>query len=235
MLRVAVAEDNEVYRDQMEQYLIRYRQTHDMDLEYTFFPNGRQLVEEYRPDFDIVLLDIMMPDLDGMTAAEQIRQVDHEVVLIFITQMAQYAIQGYSVGALDYLLKPVQYDVFDLKFTRAVERVYSRAGGQITLLLSGGMKRLKTLDIYYVEIQNHMLHYHTREGEYVLRGTLAAAEKQLEPYPFAKCSHWYLVNLAHVTEVNKDTVTVAESRLDISRRYRAAFLAAVTNYLGGNT
>lgn len=235
MLRVAVAEDNEGYRNQMKGYLERYSQEHQLDLEYRCFDNGQQLVQEYRPDYDIVLLDIMMPDLDGMTAAEQIRQVDDKVVMIFITQMAQYAIQGYSVGALDYLLKPVQYETFDLKFTRAVDRVRSREGGRITLLLSNGMKRLKTMDIYYVEIQNHTLHYHTREGEYVLRGTLAAAERALESYPFAKCSHWYLVNLAHVTEVNKDVVMVAGTPLDISRRYRASFLSAVTNYVGGDT
>lgn len=235
MLRVAVAEDNEVYRNQMEEYLNRYSREHQVALECTFFPNGLELVQNYRPDYEILLLDIMMPDLDGMTAAEQIRQVDDKVVLLFITQMTQYAIQGYSVGALDYLLKPLNYQTFDLKFSRAVDRVRSRAGGVITLLLPGGIKRLKTSDIYYVEIQNHMLHYHTREGEYVLRGTMSAAERELEPYSFAKCSHWYLVNLAHVTEVNKDTVTVAENRLDISRRHRATFLSNVTNYVGGNT
>lgn len=235
MLKVALAEDNEIYREQMEEYLDRYSREHGEGLEVTWFPNGLQLVNEYKPDYDIVLLDIMMPDMNGMEAAEKIRQVDQRVVLIFITQMAQYAIQGYSVGALDYLLKPVGYETFELKFARAVERVHSRSGGQIVLQLPGGIKRLRTQDIYYVEIQNHMLHYHTSEGEFVLRGTMQAAEKELEPYRFAKCNHWYLVNLAHVSQVNKELVTVAGDRLDISRRNRAAFLQAVTSYLGGNT
>lgn len=235
MLRVAVAEDNESYRHQLESYLTRYSREHEVELECVCFSDGLQLVRDYQPEYDIVLLDIMMPDLDGMTAAEQIRQVDEKVVLIFITQMAQYAIQGYSVGALDYLLKPVYYETFDLKFTRAVNRVRSRAGGQINLILPSGIKRLRTQDIYYVEIQNHMLHYYTREGEFSLRGTLAAVEKELGSYHFARCSNWYLVNLAHVSEVNKDVVTVAGSQLSISRRQRATFLSAVTNYVGGNT
>lgn len=235
MLRIAVAEDNQSYRDQMERYLNQYGLEHGLKLEITLFNNGLSLVQNYQSGFDIILLDIMMPDLDGMQAAEAIRQVDEQVVLIFITQVSQYAIQGYSVGALDYLLKPVGYDTFAMKFTRAVERVRSRTGGQVTLLLPGGVKRVKTQDIFYVEIQNHMLHYYTREGEYVLRGTMQAAEQELEPYPFAKCNHWYLVNLAHVTEVSKDVVFVAGRQLEISRRNRAAFLSAVTNYVGGNT
>lgn len=235
MLRVAVAEDEQLYRQQLEDFLRRYAQEHDLELEIALFASGLELTKNYQPVYDIVLLDIKMPDMDGMEAAEHIRQVDDQVVLVFITQMAQYAINGYSVGALDFVLKPVCYDTFAIKFARAVNRVKSREGGQVTLLMPGGMKRLRTRDIYYVEIQNHMLHYHTREGEYILRGTMQSAEQELERYSFVKCNHWYLVNLAHVSEVNKDVVTVAGSKLEISRRNRSAFLAAVTNYVGGNT
>ncbi|MCD8047267.1 MAG: LytTR family transcriptional regulator DNA-binding domain-containing protein, partial [Clostridiales bacterium] len=81
----------------------------------------------------------------------------------------------------------------------------------------------------------HILHYHTRSGEYVFRGTMQSAEAELTPYHFARCNHWYLVNLAHVSEVNRDVVTVAGSKLEISRRNKASFLEAVTSYVGGNT
>ena len=79
-----------------------------------------------------------------------------------------------------------------------------------------------------------MLHYHTDEGEFVLRGTMQAVEKELERYHFMRCNHWYLVNLRHVTEIRKDVVVVAGNELEISRRNRTAFLTALTNYVGGN-
>lgn len=234
MFRIAVAEDEHEYWQQLQAHLRRYGQEYEVSLDVVHFSSGRQLVEAEQ-QFDIILLDIMMPDMNGMDAAELIRLRDEQVVLMFITQMAQYAIRGYSVGALDFVLKPVSYDTFAMKFTRAISRVRSREGAQITLLLPGGMKRMQSRDIYYVEIQNHMLHYYTAFGEYVLRGTMSAAEKELAPHHFAKCNHWYLVNLAHVTEINKDTVTVADHQLEISRRNRSSFLSAVTNYVGGNT
>lgn len=234
MFRIAVAEDEHEYWQQLQAHLQRYSREYEVPLDVVHFSSGKQLAETEQ-QFDIILLDIVMPDMNGMDAAERIRQRDEQVVLMFITQMAQYAIQGYSVGALDFILKPVAYDMFAVKFSRAIARVRSREGAQITLMLPSGMKRMQSRDIYYVEIQNHMLHYFTAFGEYILRGTMAAAEKELAPHHFAKCNHWYLVNLAHVSEINKDTVMVAGHCLEISRRMRSAFLAAVTNYVGGNT
>ena len=234
MIRVALAEDEQEYSRQMMAHLQRYSKEYDVPIDVTLCTTGKQAAESEQ-EFDIILLDIIMPDMNGMEAAERIRGRDEQVVLIFITQMAQYAISGYSVGALDVILKPVAYDTFAMKFARAIARVRSREGALVTLTLPGGMKRLQTRDIYYVEIQNHMLHYFTASGEYVLRGTMAGAEKELTGHHFAKCNHCYLVNLAHVSEINKDTVTVAGHELAISRRNRNTFLTAVTNYLGGNT
>ena len=80
-----------------------------------------------------------------------------------------------------------------------------------------------------------MLHYHTDEGEIVVRGSLQSAENLLPSDTFAKCNHWYLVNLMHVTEVRKNTAVVGPFELEISRRNRSGFLEALTKYMGGNS
>lgn len=235
MLRVAVVEDELAYCEQLENFLHRYAEENSMQIEVFVFTSALPLTKRYQPVYDIVLLDIKMPDMDGMEAAGIIRRIDSQVVLMFITQMAQYAINGYEVGALDFVLKPVGYDTFAMKFTRAVQRAENRSGHRITLNLPGGIRCLWTRDIYYVEIQNHMLHYYTSEGEFILRGTMQGAEQELKPYGFAKCNHWYLVNLNYVSEIRKNSVMIAGRELEISRRNRASFLAEATNYLGGYT
>jgi DNA-binding LytR/AlgR family response regulator len=234
MFRIAVAEDEQAYREQLERYLKRYGEEHHLELETRFFTSGKELVEQYQPVYDILFLDIRMPDLSGMEAAELIRKRDEEVVFVFITSLAQYAINAYEVGALDYILKPVAYETFAMKFARVIRRAEGRSGTTVTLNLPAGMKRFRTRDIYYVEVENHMLHYHTTEGEFTVRGTMQKAEQELGEHQFAKCNHWYLVNLIHVSEVRKSSVIVGGQELEMSRRSRTAFLAAVANCLGGS-
>lgn len=148
VLRVAIAEDEAESRGQLTEFLRQYGETYSVEMEVSCFSSGVDLVQDYRPEYDIILLDIAMPDMDGMETARRIRQVDEQVVLVFITQMAQYAINGYEVGALDFILKPVNYDVFAMKLTKAIRRAESREGKRIVLALPSGVQVLQTRDIY---------------------------------------------------------------------------------------
>ena len=166
---------------------------------------------------------IEMPTLGGMPTAERIRLLDPDVVLIFVTNMAQYAIRGYEVDALDFVLKPVSYYQFSTKLERALQRIQRRRGGQVALQVSGGVQLLDTDDILYLETRDRLLHYHTATDTWSVRGSLLKAEKDLAAYHFARCNQCYLVNLRHVRGVQDDLVQVGEERLEISRRQRAAY------------
>ena len=233
MAKIAVVEDNDAVRAELCGFIAQYAQESGSQLDVTPFSDGTQVVEPYRPGFDIIFLDIEMPTLGGMPTAERIRLLDPDVVLIFVTNMAQYAVRGYEVDALDFVLKPVNYYQFSTKLARALQRIQRRRGGQITLQTPGGTQQLDTDDILYLETRDRLLHYHTADKVWSVRGSLLKSEKELAPYHFARCNQCYLVNLRHVKGVQDDLVQVGEERLEISRRQRAAFLAAVASYVGG--
>lgn len=233
MAKIAVVEDNTAVREELCGFIAKYAQESGRKLDVTPFADGSQIVEPYRPGFDIIFLDIEMPTLGGMPTAERIRLLDPDVVLIFVTNMAQYAVRGYEVDALDFVLKPVNYYQFSTKLARALQRIQRRHGGQITLQTPGGAQQLDTDDILYLETRDRLLHYHTADKVWSVRGSLLKSEKGLAPYHFARCNQCYLVNLRHVKGVQDDLVQVGEERLEISRRQRAAFLAAVASYVGG--
>lgn len=138
MVKIAVVEDNDAMRAQLCGFIAQYAQESGHQLDVTAFSDGAQLVEPYRPGFDIIFLDIEMPTLGGMPTAERIRRQDSDVVLVFVTNMAQYAIRGYEVDALDFVLKPVSYYQFSTKLERALQRIRRRRGGQVALQVSGG-------------------------------------------------------------------------------------------------
>ena len=232
MIQIAIADDDAVFLAKIEKYVRKYQEENNTDIQLTTFSDAKELIEGYHPVYDIVILDIEMPGMNGMEAAEKIRQTDENVVLMFITNMIQYAIRGYSVGALDFVMKPVNYYTFSLKLTRAIGRIQKNGKENFRLKLQDSVKKVPVDAIYYVEIQNRMLYYHTSEGEYVVRGTMKNALDMLSPYHFVKCNHWYIVNLKYVTEVRDNTAVVAEKELEISQRKKITFLNALMDYVG---
>ena len=156
MAKIAVVEDNDAMRAQLCGFIAQYAQESGHQLDVTAFSDGAQLVEPYRPGFDIIFLDIEMPKLGGMPTAERIRRQDPDVVLVFVTNMAQYAIRGYEVDALDFVLKPVSYYQFSTKLERALQRIQRRRGGQVALQVSGGVQLLDTDDILYLETRDRL-------------------------------------------------------------------------------
>ena len=233
MYHITIVEDEISFATQLQEYLKQYEEENDVRFKISVFGDGAEILEDYQPLYDIILLDIEMPKVNGMKAAEEIRAQDADVTLMFITNMANYAIRGYEVGALDFVMKPINYYTFSMKMTRVLKRTKQKAQQEILLTLPDGVKKLNVQQIYYVEVQNRMLYYHTDEGVFVMRGTMQSVEQMLAPYAFAKCNHWYIVNLKHVSEVKKNTAIVAGSELEVSRRNRTAFLKALTDYVGG--
>lgn len=234
MIHIAVAEDDAESREKFRLYLDRYREEKKTELEVTFFQDGLELTEDYRPIYSVLLLDIEMPHLNGIEAARIIRKTDQEVVILFITNMARYAIRGYEVQALDFVLKPVSYYAFAMKLDKALSFVMARRQEENLLVSTeDGLRRIPAGSITFLEVVSHRLLIHTTEGTFYSRETLSDMEEKLKNQNFVRCNKGYLVNLKHVALVKKDTVVVGGQELLISRRKKEEFMKALTDYYGG--
>ena len=233
MIKIAVVEDDGSCAQRIRSFLERYGTEKGEGLDVVCFSNGLELVRDYRPIWDVLLLDIEMPEMDGMTAARRVRELDGEAAILFITNMGQYAIRGYEVDALDFLLKPVSYFAFAMKLDKALVHARSRRTVSLMIPQEDGVCRVSARDIWYVEVSLHRLHIHTAEGVLLTPGSISEFEQRLAGEPFARCNKGYLVNLRHVRLVKGDTVLVGGDELLISRRKKKEFLQAVTDYYGG--
>lgn len=232
MIRTAIVEDEDNYISVLKEYLERYKRESGEQITVTIYHDGDEIAAFYKAQFDIILMDIEMKFIDGMSAAEEIRKIDSSVFIIFITNAPQYAIRGYEVGALDYILKPVSYFTFSQKFGRAVAKLKKREKKWLTISVKGGVMRTELSEIYYIESEGHNLIYHTKNGNYVSSSTMKSAETAMEEMDFSRINKCYLVNLEHVDGVQDKYAIVHGEQLLISRPRMKQFMQELTKYWG---
>ena len=169
---------------------------------------------------DIVFLETNLEKLDGLDTARIIRKLGSEAQLIFVARGAEMAIHGYSVDALDYLLKPVEPTAVERALDKAVRRLSSRSCAYLALKLPNGTASISTNDITYVEVFDHNLVYHTTGGDYTVRGRLGDVYEQLDHDYFLACNRSFIVNLRYVTEICTDHVILNGTKISVSKSHR---------------
>lgn len=231
MIRIAVVEDELEIAQQLMQYIRRYSKEGHRTIEVEHFSDGASFLDEYHGRFQIVFMDIVMPHLDGLEAAHRLRELDQNVCLIFITSMGQYAIRGYEVNALDFIVKPVEYDLFRIKIEKAISHI--REDESFQFPVANGVQTLRFSQVQYVESYKHYLYFHTDGDTYRMRGSMRDICQQFESNGFALAGGSLLVNLARVDSATKNEVTVGGVIFPIARTYRAEFWSRMTVFMNG--
>lgn len=234
MKQIAIVEDETPAAQTLTEYIARYAAETGQEFEVTRSESGERFLREYRPIYAVVFLDIQMPGRDGMETAAALRKLDRNVSLIFATNLVQYALKGYEVDAVGFLVKPVSYYDFSLKFKKALDIYLMNEERSFTVSSSGGICRISTDKLMYVEILNHRLIYHLVDDVIERTGVLSDVEQELHDFGFLRCNKCYLVNPKFVVRVKGCTVQVGDSELQISRPRRASFLAELSNWYAGS-
>ncbi|MFV0467187.1 MAG: LytR/AlgR family response regulator transcription factor [Lachnospiraceae bacterium] len=232
-MRLAVIDDEKTATDLLKSYLMQFENENHIEIQTFVFHHPNEFLSSYQQPYDIVILDIDMPGLNGIDTAKEIRRVDTDVTLIFITNMAQYALRGYEVQALDYILKPISYSEFSMKFKKALRYTDLNMHQKITILTTNGIVYIRVSDVLFLEVIRHYIVYHTKSENYTARGVLRDAEKSLHQFCFARINHSFLVNLKYVESISGNTITIAGVKLQISRNKKGKFLSIFAKYIGG--
>ncbi len=235
MYKIYLLEDDDAAAKTLGDLLTQFASSKDIQIHVQRFSNAFDFLEAYQYDGDIIFFDIEMPGMSGMEAAKKIREKDENVVIVFATNLAQYAIEGYSVSALDFILKPFSYPEMELKFGRIFNELSHRdKEGTLTINRKGNIEVIQISEILYVEIKNHALVYHLRDKEISTWGSLSSVSEKLIPLHFSLANACYLVNLRHVKGIDGSDVVVGNEHLPISKGKRKTFLSELALYYGGS-
>lgn len=231
MIHIAVVEDEADYVRQLSEYMERFQKEFSREIRLSFFTDGDEIVEKYTSEYDIILMDIQMQFMDGMTAAEKIRELDKDVIIIFITNMTSYAVKGYEVDALDYMLKPVEYFSFSQKLSRAIERIKKKEEHNILIPVENGIQKINVHELYYIESFGHQLIFVMKQMHYESRGVMKQMEEELRPYHFFRSAKSYLVNMKYVEGIQDGFCLIHNEKLPVSRKIKKEFMDALVNYM----
>lgn len=233
-VKIAVVEDDVIQSDLLKQYIERYSSENQVEYSLSRFERVDAFLLNGENGFDVVFMDIELPDGNGMEVVRKMREYDKTTLVIFVTNLAQYAVKGYEVRAFDFIVKPVSYYNFSLKFMSALENLETNRDIEVWIKNKTVKMKLFAAQITYIDVFQHDLTYHTADGnKYTVSGSITEASNKLQNSSFSFCNRCYLVNLRYVTQVTQTQVMVDGQWLQISRNKRAQFIKDLNDYLAG--
>lgn len=234
MIRVAIVDDSAEARTQIRQHLITFGEENSMEFSIDTYSDGIHIADEYDGQYDVVFCDMQMKHMGGMNTASVLREKDQNLIIIFVTNFSEYAVQGYEVGALGYLLKPVNYTSFCKYMHRAVKLLDERDDWYLVLHQKNGIQRLPISDIYYMEHANHYIIIYMKDREEKVRMNLSEMEALLEGKYFSRVNNGCIVNLKHVKRIIGNDAELENGFVPISRSRKKDFMRELATFLGGN-
>lgn len=231
MIRIAIVEDELDSQKAIEENITKFFKLHSVTIQVSKFSDAESFLTSFNKQYDLILMDINLPGKHGMEATFDIRKVDRDVLVIFITSLAQYAIKGYEVNAFDFVVKPVSYYNLALKLERVLDCLKQNYSNELVIKNKTSMRKIKVSDIKYIEVRNHSLIYHTTQGVYSSSGSLKKIQAYLKDLSFSLCNQCYLVNLKYVLEIKDYMVNVDGEYLQISHPKHKEFIHALNQYL----
>lgn len=180
---------------------------------YTAFQNPLDLLAEMERGtrYDVLFLDVLMPEETGIDTAAEIRGYDSNVKIIFLSSSAEFAVQSYTVGAYFYQLKPIWEESFFRLMDSALSACDKEQTNSLIVRCKTGITRIELRRLEYCEVIHHTLLFHLTSGKVLESiGSMDELSRQLEPYGrFLRPHRSYLINLEHVQELSYRAVTMS--------------------------
>lgn len=233
MIHIAICDDEQSFVCHLQDLLSKYAAETGIEIKITTYYDGLELIEKYDTTIDLIFLDIQMKMVGGLKAAERIRQKDKKVEIIFLTTLVQYALEGYTYQATNYIIKPLKYVRLKSEMDKFLERHSREESPSLIISNDTGKYKVYLNSLRYIETFNRNLLFHTEQENIICYKNMKEVEAELRDKGFARCHTSYIVNLFYVKGVKKlDIELITGEIIPISQPRRKELMEQLTEYWG---
>ena len=232
-INIAVVEDSIDDLNNCLSLLDKYSKEKKVQFDIQTFESGDAFLMRFKSQFDFIILDINLSAMNGIDVARSVREKDEEVIIMFATNLAKYATNGYEVDAIDFALKPLTYASFYLRLERVMKKLNKKSDSFLVVPCDGGFNKINISDVLYVEVISHDIIFHMTSGQNITTsGTLKKYDEKLKDLWFIRCNSCYLVNAHKIKRVEKlDIQLVNDEVIAISHPKKKSFMERFKKYV----
>lgn len=233
VLHIAICDDEKSFVNSLEELLHQYAAETGIEMKITPYYDGSELTERFDTTIDLIFLDIQMNQMNGLKAAERIRQTDSRVSIIFLTTLTQYGLEGYKYQAANYIIKPIKYARLKAEMDRWLKHRPKTDSPSLLVANQTGRYKIFLKDLQYIETFNRNLLLHTEQENIICCKSMKEMEQELRQKGFSRCHTSYIVNLFYVKGVKKlEIELITGDRIPISQPKRKEFMEELAEYWG---
>lgn len=219
-MKIVICEDETMCSDLLNEYIKRWARENGVFVELFVFVSAEQLLFELEDglDVDLLLLDIRLDKMNGIKLAHRLRELEYRMQIVFTTDSPEYVFEGYNVSALNYLVKPINYNICHSILEQAHKLIVNKRF--YLCRTSESLNRILYEDMLYIEMISHTAIIHTRDTRYSTRRTITEIIAELDDTLFVRCHKSFVVNLQHIASISKRCVVLSDkSCVDLGKNF----------------
>lgn len=231
MLSIAVCDDILLECTQLAKQIRHIAGLAGCEIILREFYSGEELLKSTE-SFDLLFLDIKMPDLNGMELARLLRRREETCLLVFVTAVSEYVFEAYDVEAFAYLVKPITDEQLTKVLTRGAEKLRKTSAEFLLVSSQHAVRKIPLQDIVYIEAMGRILRIHTLRDTIETYEQIGQMEKRLCEKDFFRCHKGYLINLKYVETFDKNLIQMeTKDTILLARRRYDDFARALMHYM----
>lgn len=224
MLNIAICDDEKLQLNILKDMLYKICNKNNMEVIIDEFCSGVDLLNVYRRNskkYSIVFCDILMKEINGIELLRKIGELDAFIQAILITGSEDYVFQGYDVGALNYLMKPVSFEKLEKEFLRAIKSLNFTSPSRYAININRKTKFIDLSEVLFFEVNNKTITANLENDSIDFNMKIAALEDELRSRNFFRCHRSYLVNISHIDSILKNKIILKNSvEIPVGRIYK---------------